>query len=112
MKKKIQISVTLGAIAGLLIILTGILTALKITPSITAEGLEIGLGAWRVLAGTVIVGFSFFARKNISGHFVILIMGAFEVFVFFIEKDYTLLAIAPFLAILAGIIGIATKNKF
>lgn len=109
MKKGIKISLILGIIAGLILILTGILTALKITPPITAVGSEVLLGVWRVFAGVLMIIFAVIAKKHLFGNTLLLIIGAFEVFVFFIEKDYTLLIIGPFVAILAGILGMFKK---
>jgi len=109
MGKEIKLSLILGVIAGLLMILTGVLTALKITPPIAALGLEIGLGIWRVFAGLIIVIASVKANKYPSNNFIILALGLFEILVFFLEKDYSILTISPFIAILAGILGLFKK---
>ena len=111
-KSKFTIASILGMTAGTLIILTGILTALKITPPIALTGLEIGLGIWRIFAGLIILIGAYLIPKNKLGAIIVIVMGFFEVFVFSVEKDYTLLTIAPFLAILAGIIGIVKKKSF
>ena len=109
MKKRGKISLILGIIAGFIMILAGILTALKITPPITAVGSEVLLGVWRVFAGVLMIIFAVIAKKHLFGNTLLIIIGAFEVLVFFIEKDYTLLIIGPFVAILAGILGIFKK---
>ena len=90
-------------------ILTGILTALKITPAIFAVGLEVTLGIWRIFAGSLIVVFVFMSRKNIRLNWIIIALGVFEIIVFLIEKDYTLLTIGPPIAILAGTLGLIKK---
>lgn len=108
-KSKFTIASILGIIAGAIIILTGILTALKITPPIALTGLEIGLGAWRIFAGLIILIAAYLMPKNKLGAMIVIVMGFFEIFVFTVEKDYSLLTIAPFLAIIAGIIGIIKK---
>ena len=107
-----KLSFYLGILAGFIIILTGILTALKITPPITLQGLEIGLGIWRILAGTVIIILVFASQKIYpkSLNFGIIIMGLFEIFVFYVEKDYTILFAGPFIAILAGTLGLINKK--
>ena len=110
--KSNKIGVILGIIAGLLIIITGILTALKITPPITAAGSEVGLGIWRIFAGVLILIFSYIMKKQKMFAIIVLFLGAFEVLVFFVEKDYSLLLIAPFIAILAGILGLMRKPGF
>jgi len=107
--KKRNVAIFLGIIAGVLIILTGILTALKITPPITATGSEVLLGLWRIIAGVVIVIFSILVVKNKFYGIAPIIFGAFEILVFFVEKDYTILVIAPFIAILSGIISLFHK---
>ena len=109
MKNKLKLSLILGIIAGLIMILAGILTALKITPPITAVGAEIGLGIWRVIAGALILLFAFIAKKNPTGNFGVIILGIFEVIVFVVEKDYTILVAGPFIAILAGVLGLIKK---
>jgi len=104
----------LGIISGIIIILSGILTALKITPPITAQGLEIGLGLWRIFAGGVILFFVFLSKKvslKKSMYIGILILGLFEIFVFYVEKDYSILMSGTFLAVLAGIIGLLESSK-
>ena len=110
MKNKNNVAVVLGIIAGILIILTGILTALKITPSITAVGLELYLGLWRIFAGTIIVIFSIAMRKDRLYGIIPLALGIFEVFVFLFEKDYSILTVAPLIAIVSGIIGLFHKT--
>ena len=110
MKNKNNVAVVLGIIAGILIILTGILTALKITPPITAVGLELYLGLWRIFAGTIIVIFSITMRKDRLYGIIPLALGIFEVFVFLFEKDYSILTIAPLIAIVSGIIGLFHKT--
>ena len=109
MEKEIKLSLIVGVIAGLLIILTGVLTALKITPPIAALGLEIGLGIWRIFAGLIVLIASVKINKYPSSSFIIIALGLFEILVFFVEKDYSILTIAPFIAILAGILGILKK---
>lgn len=104
-----KLSFIFGIIAGALIIITGILTALKITPAIFAVGLEVALGIWRIFAGSLIIIFTFISRKNIMLNWVIVALGLFEIIVFMVEKDYTLLAIGPPIAILAGILGLIRK---
>jgi len=104
-----KLSFILGVVAGLIVLLTGILTALKITPGIFAVGLEVPLGVWRIFAGALIITFTFISKKQISLNWAIILLGVFEVFVFFIEKDYTILTIGPFLAILAGILGLVKR---
>ncbi len=104
-----KLGFVLGIIAGLIIILTGILTALKITPAIFAVGLEVALGIWRIFAGSLIIVFAYISRKNIMLNWVIVALGVFEIIVFMVEKDYTLLAIGPPIAILAGILGLIRK---
>ena len=89
--------------------MTGILTALKITPPIFAAGLEVALGIWRIFAGSLIIVFVFISRKNIMLNWVIVALGLFEIIVFLVEKDYTLLTIGPPIAILAGILGLIRK---
>ena len=106
---KIKISLILGIIAGLVIIVTGVLTALKITPGITAVGSEVLLGIWRVFAGILILTFAMMAKKFPLGNILVLLLGTFEVFVFFVEKDYTILTTGPFIAILAGIFGVLKR---
>lgn len=106
-----RLSFYFGIIAGLIIILTGMLTALKLTPPITLQGLEITLGIWRIFAGTVILGLVFISQKMYpklmsSG---IILMGLFEILVFYFEKDYSILFIGPFIAILAGILRLSDK---
>lgn len=108
-ESKFNIRAILGIIAGFLIILTGILTALKITPPIATTGAEITLGLWRILAGTIILISSFYISKYRKTNLIILFFGAFEVLVFIVEKDYSLLTLAPFIAILAGILGLIKK---
>ena len=108
-KSKFTTASIIGMVAGALIILTGILTALKITPPIALIGLEIGLGIWRIFAGLIILTGAYLMPKNKLGAIIVLVMGFFEVFVFSVEKDYSLLTIAPFIAIFAGIIGIIKK---
>ena len=76
-----KLAVTLGLIAGLLMILAGILTALKITPPIAAVGQEIGLGIWRVFAGLIITGGAYIAIKNPKGYWAVIVLGIFEVIV-------------------------------
>jgi len=107
MKKEIKISLIVGVLAGLLMILTGVLTALKITPPIAVLGLEIGL--WRVFAGLIVLIASVKVNKYPSSSFIILALGLFEILVFFVEKDYSILTISPFIAILAGILGLLKK---
>ena len=102
-------SVIIGVIAGIIMILAGVLTALQITPEITAKGLELELGIWRVLAGIIVLGSSFYILKNKLASWVIIFFAVFEIFVFFIEKDYTLLVLGPLIAILAGILGLFNK---
>lgn len=102
-------SFILGAVAGLIIVLTGILTALKITPGIFAVGLEVPLGVWRMFAGGLIFIFALISKKQLQMNWVLILLGVFEVFVFFVEKDYTILTIGPFMAILAGILGLLKK---
>lgn len=102
-------SFILGVTAGLIIVLTGILTALKITPGIFAAGLEVPLGIWRIFAGTLIIIFAFISKKQIPMNWIIIVFGVFEVLVFFVEKDYTILTAGPFLAILAGILGLVKR---
>jgi len=109
MKKEIKLSLIVGVIAGLLMILTGVLTALKITPPIAVLGLEIGLGIWRVFAGLIVLIASVNINKYPSNSFIILALGLFEIFVFFVEKDYSILTISPFIAIIAGILGLLKK---
>ncbi len=104
-----KLSLILGFIAGLIIILSGILTALKITPAITAVGLEVTLGIWRIFAGSLIIVFVFIARKQIMFNGVILLLGLFEILVFLVEQDYTILVSGSLLAILAGILGLVKK---
>ena len=104
-----KLSFALGIIAGLIIILTGVLTALKITPAIFAIGLEIALGIWRIFAGAMILVFAFISRKNLLFNWVLIFFGLFEILVFLIEKDYTILFAGPFIAILAGILGLMKK---
>jgi len=104
-----KLSLVLGIIAGLIIILTGVLTALKITPPITAVGLEVSLGLWRIFAGSMILVFIFISRKNKIMNWVVIGFGAFEVLVFLIERDYTILFAGSFIAILAGILGLMKK---
>ena len=104
-----KLSFIFGITAGLIMILTGILTALKITPPIFAVGLEVTLGIWRIFAGSLIVGFVFMSRKNIRLNWIIIALGVFEIIVFLIEKDYTLLVIGPPIAIVAGIFGLMKK---
>ena len=106
---KISIAGTLSFIAGLLMILTGVLTALKITPEIAAQGAEVLLGIWRIIAGVAILLFAYIARKNRYYFTAVIILGLFEVLVFIVEKDYSLLTIAPVLAIIAGLVGIVKK---
>lgn len=101
---RINVSLILGVIAGLLILLTGILTALKLTPPITAVGLEVSLGIWRIFAGILVGIFSVVMVKHKAGSSIVLLLGLFEVLVFFVEKDYSVLTVAPFIAILAGIL--------
>ncbi|MCH7568009.1 MAG: hypothetical protein IIA87_01175 [Nanoarchaeota archaeon] len=108
-KKVGKIGLILGIIAGLLMILTGILTALEITPAIAAVGLEVGLGIWRIIAGVIVLIFSFIMAKHKTASFLVIILGAFEVVVFIVEKDYSILTAAPFIAILAGILGLVKK---
>lgn len=104
-----KIGVVLGVIAGILFIITGILTALKITPSITAEGLEVSLGIWRIFAGIVVIGSSLAMKKYKQAGIITLALGLFEVLVFFVEKDYSILTVSPFIAIFAGIFGLLRK---
>lgn len=108
-----KLSFILGIVAGAIIILTGILTALKITPSIVLQGLEVGLGFWRIFAGSIILFLVFFVSREKdfakTTNIIILFMGVFEVFVFYFEKDYSILIIGPFIAILAGILGIMKR---
>ena len=104
----------IGIISGIIIILSGILTALKITPSITAQGLEIALGLWRIFAGGVILFFVFLSKKNSLKTLMyigIIFLGLFEIFVFYVEKDYSILISGAFLAVLAGILGLLESNK-
>ena len=110
MKTKNNIAVVLGIIGGGLIILTGVLTALKITPPITAAGLELYLGLWRIFAGTVIIIFSIAMRKDRLYGIIPLTLGIFEIFVFLFEKDYSILTIAPLMAVLSGIISLFHKT--
>ena len=109
MEKKIKLSLIVGVIAGLLMILTGVLTALKITPPIAVLGLEIGLGIWRVFAGLIVLIASVNVNKYPSSSFIIIALGLFEILVFFVEKDYSILTTSPFIAILAGILGLLKK---
>ena len=109
-KSKFTTASIIGMVAGALIILTGILTALKITPPIALTGLEIGLGIWRIFAGTIIVIFSIAMRKDRLYGFIPLALGIFEVFVFLFEKDYSILTVAPLIAIVSGIIGLFHKT--
>ena len=104
-----KLGFVLGIIAGLIIILTGILTALKITPAIFAVGLEVALGIWRIFAGSLIIVFAYISRKNIMLNWVIVALGVFEIIIFLVEKDYTLLTIGPPIAILAGTLGLIKK---
>ena len=107
-----KLSFIVGIIAGLIIVLTGILTALKLTPPITIQGLEIALGIWRIFAGIVILFFVFISRKEPFAKLsntIIIFMGLFEIFVFYFEKDYSILTIGPFIVILAGILGFMKK---
>ena len=80
--KNNNVAVFFGIIAGMLIILTGILTALKITPPITAVGLELYLGLWRIFAGTIVVIFSIAMGKDRLYGIIPLALGVFEIFVF------------------------------
>ena len=109
MEKEIKLSLIVGVIAGLLIILTGVLTALKITPPIAALGLEVGLGIWRIFAVLIVLIASIKINKYPPSSFIIIALGLFEILVFFVEKDYSILTISPFIAILAGILGILKK---
>jgi len=104
-----KLSFALGIFAGLVIILTGILTALKITPVIAAVGLEVVLGIWRVFAGIMILVFVFISRKNKIMNWIVIAFGVFEILVFLGERDYTILFVGPFIAILAGILGLMKK---
>jgi len=107
-----KLSFILGIIAGVIIIITGILTALKITPPIALQGLEVSLGIWRIFAGTIILFFVFISRKKPfakMANVIIIFMGLFEIFVFYFEKDYSLLTIGGFIAILAGILGLIKR---
>ena len=102
----------LGIISGIIIILSGILTALKITPPIALQGLEVALGSWRIFAGIVILFLVFISRKKPFvklANIIIIFMGLFEIFVFYFEKDYSLLTIGPFIVILAGILVLIKK---
>lgn len=104
----------LGIISGIIIILSGILTALKLTPPITLQGLEIALGLWRIFAGGVILFFVFLSKKNSLKTLMylgIIVLGLFEIFVFYVEKDYSILISGAFLAVLAGILGLLESNK-
>lgn len=104
-----KLSFIFGIIAGVLILITGVLTALKITPEITAAGLEVALGIWRIFAGVLIITFVFISRKNIVLNWAVIALGIFEITVFLVEKDYTFLVIAPFIAIIAGFLGLIKK---
>lgn len=104
-----KIGIILGIIAGLIMIITGVLTALKITPPIAAVGQEIGLGIWRILAGLIVLGAAYVAQKNHKAHWAVIILGAFEIIVFAVEGDYSFWTAGPFIAILAGILGLLKK---
>lgn len=104
-----KLSFIFGIIAGLIIVLSGILTALKITPQIAAVGLEVSLGIWRIFAGIMILVFVFISRKNRPMNWIVIAFGAFEILVYLIEKDYTVLFTAPFIAIISGIFGLIKK---
>ena len=107
-----KLSFIFGIIAGVIIIITGILTALKITPPIVLQGLEVALGGWRIFAGIVILFLVFISRKKPFAklaNVIIIFMGLFEIFVFYFEKDYSLLIIGGFIAILAGILGLIKR---
>ena len=102
----------LGIIAGIIIILSGILTALKFTPTIAAQGLEVVLGIWRIFAGSVILFFVFLSKKislEKSMYLGIIILGLFEIFVFYVEKDYSIIMSGAFIAVFAGILGLIDK---
>ena len=107
-----KLSFILGIIAGAVIIITGILTALKITPPIVLQGLEVSLGIWRIFAGAIILFLVFISRKKDfakPANVIIIFMGFFEIFVFYFEKDYSVLIIGGFIAILAGILGLIKR---
>ena len=97
-----KLGFALGVFAGLLFILTGVLTALKITPEIAAVGLEVSLGIWRILAGTAILIFTFLSVKKKEMSWGIIGFGVFEIFVYVVEQDYSILTISPFIAIISG----------
>mgnify|MGYP000120314283 CR=1 FL=1 len=104
----------LGIIAGIIIILSGILTALKLTPPIALQGLEVALGIWRIFAGSVILVFVFLSKKISFEKLMyigIIILGLFEIFVFYFEKDYSILMSGAFIAVLAGIFGLLESKK-
>jgi len=104
-----KLSKILGLVGAVLIILTGVLTALKITPGIRLVGLEVWLGAWRVLAGTGILIFALLMDKTKLAKYAVLLIGCFEVFVFIFEGDYSILFVSPFVAIAAGILALKGK---
>ena len=109
-----KLSFILGIISGIIIILSGILTALKLTPPITLQGLEIALGLWRIFAGGVILFFVFLSKKislKKPMYIGIIVLGLFEIFVFYIEKDYSILISGAFIAVLAGIFGLLESSK-
>jgi len=108
---KIKISFILAIIAGLLMILTGFLTALKITPPIAAVGAEVGLGVWRVIAGVIVLSAAYIGIEKRIGNWGVIIMGIFEIIVFAVERDYNVLIIGPFIAIIAGALGMFESKK-
>ena len=104
-----ELGFILGSIAGIIIIFSGILTALKVTPTITVQGLEVALGVWRIFAGSAILFFVFLSKKISLEKLMyagILVLGLFEILVFYFEKDYSILMSGAFIAVLAGILGL------
>jgi len=106
---ELRFSLILGIVAGLIMVVTGVLTAMQITPPIAATGAEVGLGIWRVLAGVLVLIFSFVMVKQRAMAAIVLVLGLFEILVFAVEKDYTLLIAGPIIAILAGILAFAKR---
>jgi len=102
----------LGLISGALIVVSGILTALGISPPLSSHiwqftpAIAFGLGTWRIFGGALIFLGVFLSKTTKIGYGFVLLLGLFELFVTAVEGDWTILSSGAVLAVVAGAWGL------
>jgi len=107
-KTNFKWGITLGILAGITLIFSGVLTTMEITPRLE-DGAGVAIGLWRVFAGSLVLFFSFYITTNRTGGLVVALIGIFEIFVLLFVRDFSAFSTAPLIAVLAGTIELLKK---